>query len=145
MTEPASLFDPFGIGRGLASRLEKVLTQLANQGVNSEQFAKAMHKALGASLATRQLTKQIQNRVLEALNLPTRSDIQAVMERLQAVEDRIAAMAAAVDRLGSSLQPGSASLPLPAPPRTRKPPPQEPAVAATAVPVVRRKSAKARP
>jgi len=145
MTEPASLFDPLGVGRGLASRLEKGLTQLANQGVKSEQFAKAMHKALGASLATRQLTKQFQNRLLEALNLPTRSDIQALTERLQAVEDRIAAMTAAVDRLGSGWQPGSAVLPLPAPPRTRKPPPQAAAVVATAVAVGRRKRGKARP
>lgn len=140
MAEPASLLDPFALWRDLRSQLEKGVAELASQGVNSDEFSAGMHKALGASLATRQVTRELMQRYLEALNVPTRADFQALGERLQAIEDSLLGMSAALDRLGGAEPAGNARPILGGPPRTKKPPLQallqEPApVALAAAPV----------
>ncbi len=123
MAQPKSLLDPFDLFRGLASRLERGLEQAAGRGVRTNGFTRVMHQALGASLLARRLARQAQDGLLEALNLPSRSDLLQLGERLQALEDRIIALSADLaarefDRPMAAPRPG-----LPAPPRTRKPPP----------------------
>lgn len=142
MAQPPSLLDPFELLRGLAAWLEKGLEQAADRGVRSNVFTRAMHKALGASLLAARLRKQLQDDLFAALNLPTRTDVLALGERLQSLEDRIMALSIQLDRLGSSRPSAQVLLPLPSPPRTRKPPAAPPVV--DAVPVARRKSRKAR-
>lgn len=129
MSKPRSLFDPFDLLRGLGARLEKGLEEVANRGVKSDGFAQTVQKAMGASLTAKKITDELQNRLLAALNMPSRADILALGERLQMVEDRIIALASSLDRLAGERLPMRTVLPLPAPPRTRKPPAQ-PAVAA---------------
>jgi hypothetical protein len=138
MTNSRSLSDPFGLLRGLASQLEKGLDSVANRGVRSDRVAKVVHKALGASLIAKNLRTGIQNRVLEALNLPSRSDILALGERLQSIEERVIGLSASLEQIGSGRPPARATLPLPAPPRTRRPPPEPVEVVAT--PVLRKRS-----
>lgn len=132
--------DPFALMRGLASQLEKGLDSLANRGVRSERLAQAAHKALSAQLMAKNVRIQLQNRVLEALNLPSRSDVLALAERLQAIEDRVIALSASLDRAGGERLPARGVLPLPAPPRTRRPPPQEAVPAPIERPVRRRRA-----
>lgn len=148
MTQPRSLLDPFDLLRGLGARLEKGLEDVAGRSVKSDGFAQTMHKAMGASLSAKKLTNEIQNRLLAALNMPSRADILALGERLQMVEDRIIALAGTLDRLdrlGGDRLPLRTALPLPAPPRTRKPP-APPALAAAPTmapkPAARRSRAK---
>jgi hypothetical protein len=122
MTQPKSLLDPFDIFRGLASRLERGLELAAGRGVRADGFTRMMHQALGASLLARRLSRQIQDGLLSALNLPSRSDLLQLGERLQALEDRIIELSAdmAVRKSDRSIAaPRSA---LPAPPRTKRPP-----------------------
>jgi hypothetical protein len=140
MTEPPSLLDPFDLSRGLAARLEKGLERLADWGVRSDGFTRGMHKALAASLLASRVTNRLQNRLLEAMNLPTRSDLLALGEKLQALEDRVIAISTAIDRRDSRGPHRPAALP--SPPRTRKPPPALPQAVA-AVPAARRKSRRA--
>jgi hypothetical protein len=122
MAQPKSLLDPFDLLRGLASRLERRLEKAAGRGVRSDGFTRVMHQALAASLLAEGLSRQVQERLLVALNLPSRSDLLRLGERLQAVEDRIIELSAdlAARDIGrpTSLQ-GSPRL---TPPRTKKPP-----------------------
>jgi hypothetical protein len=129
MAESSSLFDPFGIWSGLAAQLEKRAKELAQQGVNSEQFAQGMNKALGATLAAKKVNKDLMRRWLESLDVPTRADVEALGERLQAIDDRLVAIADALDRLAG---PNAAATTLPSPPRTKKPPPRADAPPAAA-------------
>ena len=145
MSEPRSLLDPFGFWSFVGKRLEKALTEAGNRGVNSEPFAKLMHKALGGSLVAGNLTRALTQRVQEQLNVPTRSDIQALGERLQTIEDRLVGIAACMDAPRSGQMAGSTALRRMSPPRTRKaPPPEAPAPAAAKPRQAPRKTRKVR-
>ena len=147
MAERRSLLDPFGIWRFVGTQLEKALVEAGNRGVRSDEYAKLMHKALGASLVTSNLAKSLLQRAQHLLNVPTRTDIQALGDRLQIIEDRLIGIASSVD-----MAPGKASRPAPprlaSPPRTRKPTAAaaaEPPPAATGRPrATARKTRKAR-
>lgn len=119
MAEPSSLLDPFGLWRGLAAKLEQGAKELADKGVNSDEFARGMHKVMSAALSARKLNRAAARRFLAALEVPTRADVEALAERLHTIDDRLIEIAAALDRLGAK---PSRSAVLPSPPRTRKPP-----------------------
>lgn len=141
MAELPSL-DPFGFWRDLVSQVEKGVNEFANEGMKSDGVVSGMNKALSTTLVTKKITKELMQRYFEALNLPTRSDIQALGERMQAIEDRLIGISASVDRLAGGKALDNAGLPLPAPSRTRKPPVRPPVAVAPPL-VVPRKSRKA--
>ena len=140
MAELPSL-DPFAFWRDLVSQVEKGVIDFAGQSMKSDGVANGMNKALSASLVTKKVTKELMQRYFEALNLPTRPDIQALGERLQKIEDRLIGISATLDRLAGGKPLGHAGLTLPVPSRTRKPPVREP-VAVAPAPVAPRKSKK---
>jgi hypothetical protein len=118
MKEPSSL-DPFVLVRELVARLEKGINQVATPLMKSDGFAKNANKAVSAALVAKKLAQDLTQRYFEALNVPSRSDIIALGDRLQALEDRVVDMQGTLDRLAG----GAASRPaLSAPSRTRKPP-----------------------
>lgn len=100
----------------------------------SESVSKLMKDERAGEVLNRQLTElQLMHRQfselaqasLAAANLPSRSDIEALDERMGRLEDGLAQVASALSQLAQSL--AAASSPLPAPPvtkptRTRRPP-----------------------
>ncbi len=118
MAEPLS-FDPFAPWRDLVSQMEKGVNEFAASGMKSDEFASAMGKALSASVAGKALKQAMLGRYLGALNLPTRTDIEALSGRLQAVEDRLIGLQTTLDRI-AGVKPLAAAGAMP--PRTRKPP-----------------------
>ena len=77
---------------------------------------------------------------LAAANLPSRSDLEALDERMGRLEDGLAQVAAAVSRLQQALEARQAVAPA-VPSRTRKPAPAVPAAAEGAQPATRNSSA----
>ena len=140
MADPLSL-DPFALWRDMVSQMEKGANEFANQASKSEQFTQGMGKAMSASLAAKKISDEFTTRYLTALNLPTRADIEALGERLLAIEDRLIGMSAAIEQLTGVKVSTSAATPTTAPRRTKKPPIEEPVAPA---PVSSRKKAKAR-
>jgi hypothetical protein len=136
MANPPSLLDPFGVWGALGARAESTLKQLADRGVASDGFAFGMNKALNASLWADRRLRKLQHRLLAALELPSRSELLAVGEKLQSVEDRLLALSEQLEQLEAVAAPMRAAALLPAPPRTRKPPP----VAEATAPPRRRKA-----
>jgi len=146
MPEPSSL-DPFALWRDLVSQMEKGVNEVADPTMKSDEFAKVMNKVLSASVAGKTLKREMMNRYFGALNLPTRTDIGALNDRLQAIEDRIIGMSATLDRLAGVKPRAGTGLTVAAPSRTKRPPtpdaaPSAPVVAAA--PAAARKSRKAR-
>ena len=137
MAGPKSL-DPFALVRGLVSQLEKGINERANPLLKSDRFASVANKALGAGMIAKKLAQGLNQSYFEALNVPSRSDILALGDRLQVIEDRMIGVQAALDRLAG----GAARPTLPAPSRTRKPP--QPVIDIAAVPAPRR-TRKAKP
>lgn len=133
MASSRSLFDPLGIWGALGTRAERALKQLADRGVASDGFAMGMNRMLNASLFAERRLRALQHRLLAALELPSRTEIRALDEKLHAVEDRLLALSQHLARLEGNATPRQA-LPLSSPPRTRKPP----AVAASPAPTRRK-------
>ena len=119
MAKSSSLLDPFGLWRGLAAKLEESAKDLADKGVNSDEFTQGVHKLMGAALLARKLNRAVAQRLLEMLNVPTRADVEALGAQLRTVDDRLIDITAALHRVGATSSSGAV---LPSPPRTRKPP-----------------------
>jgi len=147
MAQPSSL-DPFALWRDLVSQMEKGVNEYADPAMKSDEFAKVANKVLSASLAGKALKQEMMNRYFGALNLPTRTDIDALNDRLQAIEDRLIGMSATLDRLAGVKPRAGTGLAVAGPSRTKKPPPIHEAAAtaqvATAAPAAGRKTRKAR-
>ena len=141
MAEPGSL-DPFVLVRDLVSRLEKGINEFANPVMRSDGFSKGANKAMSAAMVAKKLAQDLTQRYFEALNIPSRSDIMALTDRLQSLEDRMIGMQATLDRIAGG---PAHKLALPAPARTRRPPePPEPVTAVVAAPARKRARPPAR-
>lgn len=121
MTQP-SLLDPLSLWRDLVTQVEKGVNEIVHEGMKSEDFRRVAGQVRDANAARRKLTEAVLKRYLEALELPSRSDVRALDERLQIIEDRLVGIAAAVDRLSGAGTGGPAGAGA-YPSRTRKAPP----------------------
>jgi hypothetical protein len=159
MAESSSPLDPFALWRDLVSQVSKDANQWANRGMQTDEFAEGMHKMLGPMLAFGKLSAKAKQGYFEAMNLPSRSDVEALGERLQAVEDKLAELVGLLERSQSRAS-GGAGQAAPVPvvggatrlPRTRKPPEEsaepprvaaQPAPASALAPAAARASARA--
>ncbi len=120
MPQPSSL-DPFALWREWVARVEKDINDVAAPGLGSAEFVEVMNKALSATIAGRSLKRELMNRYLRSLNLPTRSEVEALGDRLHAIEDRLIGMSATLDRI-AGVRPGGTGLSVAAPARTKRPP-----------------------
>lgn len=130
MTEPSSL-DPFALVRGLVARLEKGINSRAGPLMRTDGFARNANRAMSAALVAKKLAKDLTQRYFEVLNVPSRTDLLALGDRVQGLEDRLIAIQATLDRIvGEPPRPRALT-----PPRTRKPP--APVIDVVATPVAR--------
>ena len=141
--------DPFTFWRDLVSQVEKGVNEAADPAMKSDEFAKVANKVLGASVAGKALKREMLNRYFGSLNLPTRSDIDALSDRLQAIEDRLIGMSTTLDRLAGVTPRGGAAPSVAMPSRTKRPPAPAPQAAASPpapapAPSAARKTRKAR-
>ena len=112
MANPPNL-DPAGLWRDMLGQWERGLNNVANHAAGSSEFTSAMHQVTAMSLKMQEATSDMMERSLKALNLPSRSDLLAVHERLGRIE-------AALERLTPApAEPASQAA---QPPRTRKAP-----------------------
>jgi hypothetical protein len=121
--------DPFALWRQMLSQWETGTNEFVNKASESDAYSEGMHRLMGTSLAAKKMSDEFAARVLVALNLPSRADVEALGERLQSIEDRLIEVTRALEMVTGA----SVSRPtLDAPRRTRKPPPEVPAAAAPA-------------
>ena len=92
----------------------------------ADEFSEGMHKLLGPMLVFGKLSTKAKQRYFEAMNLPSRSDIEALADRLQTIEDKLVDIAALFERPrdGASGAAAAGSASVARLPRTRKPPPE---------------------
>jgi predicted RNA-binding protein with EMAP domain len=123
MAQQQSTPDPAAAFRELVSQWEKGFNEFANRTMNSDEFSQAMNKATAASTGMQQQLGELIGRYLMTLNLPSRSEMMNIAERLQAIETGLHRLSTQVDKLAGS----AANGPGPAgPPRTKRPGSAEP-------------------
>ena len=117
--------DPLGVWRDLLSQWEQSVNALANRTMGSEEYSSSMNGAMGATLKMQETMRQFMAAYLASANLPSRSEVQAIAERIGGVEARLDRIALLLERVAAK-EPGQASaqpaVSRPRPPRTKSPP-----------------------
>src|SRR5262245_19115275 len=81
--------DPFEMWRQVVTKLEGGINSMANNSMNSEQFARALHQFTQVSTGMQQTFEKVLDGYFKALRLPSQKDIAGLADRLQRLEDKI--------------------------------------------------------
>ena len=93
---------PFALWRNMLGQWEKGMNDAATKTMASGEFSREMNRVPGASLQMNKARKELLARYFDALNLPTKDDLNALGERLQTMEEQIMRVADAVERIAGS-------------------------------------------
>ncbi|HLZ68503.1 MAG TPA: hypothetical protein VKV26_01195 [Dehalococcoidia bacterium] len=96
--------DLLGPWRQMAEQAEQQWNQYFNQAMGTEAFAGMMGRYMEGYLAFQQSLAHNIERYMQSLNLPTRTDITAIGERLASLESQLSAMAAEQRRLVKKIE-----------------------------------------
>jgi polyhydroxyalkanoate synthase subunit PhaE len=111
--------------REWVTQSERQWNAFFNEVMGTEQYSRSMGRLMAMSLDQQKAMSEAMGRYLGALNLPTRSDILSLSDRLSDIEKRLASIEERMERLagsGPTPTPTSASTATaPRPPRTKKP------------------------
>ncbi|CAN5249516.1 hypothetical protein BH11PSE9_BH11PSE9_20930 [soil metagenome] len=125
MTSKA-LLDPLEMWHKALAQWETTVNELSNRGTSNEHYTRAMQKASTVALDAQQKFDAANSRLLEAMNLPSRQQVDELSGRLLKIEEMLALLP---ERTGGLPQATTAVPDAVRPPRTRKPPPRGTAVA----------------
>jgi len=117
--------DPLAPWRDLVAQWEKNVNALANRTMATDEYSSSMHGAMGATLKMQETLREVMAAYLANANLPSRSEVLAIAERIGGVEARLDRMNALLERIASARESGGAVEPParpPRPPRTKSPP-----------------------
>lgn len=111
-----SEFDPVATWQNMISQWERQLNELSAKISSNEVFAGSMNQATKLSMTTRKSMENNLNRLVQSMQFATQTQMSEALDRLDRIEQKLDAIAAALPSNTAS------SKPFPAPPRrTRKP------------------------
>ena len=113
--QPPEIKDPMDAWRQYLTQAEREWNQYLNQAMGSDAFSQVMGTWMSSFLAMQKNVGETVEKYLTSFNLPSRSDITDLGERLTRIEDRLR-------RIETTVTPSEPSSRRPTPPRTRKPP-----------------------
>jgi polyhydroxyalkanoic acid synthase PhaR subunit len=114
--------DPFAAWRDWLEQTERQLNSFFNQVMGTEQYARFLGQFNELSLNMQKNMGEAMGRYFASLNLPTREDLTALGQRLNAVEQRLATIERSNPSASLTGSGTDADTAKPRPPRTRKPP-----------------------
>jgi hypothetical protein len=121
--------DPLAMWRDMLSQWETNVNALANRTMKSDEYSSSMHGAMGMSLRMQEAIRDFMAAYLATTNLPSRTEVLALGERIGGIEARLDRMNALLERIaaGRPAATGSETGTAPRrPPRTKSPPAAEP-------------------
>lgn len=123
MTASSNL-DPFDMWRQMLGKLEDNINTMANDSMSSEQFNRTLGQLSEVSTGMRQMFDKALDGYFKALRVPSRTDISALAERLDRIEDKVDSLASTIAGESRAARPA----------RTRRPPEDEAASDTSAKP-----------
>jgi hypothetical protein len=115
--------DPVQMWHSFLGDMEKQLNSFSNQAMGSEDFSRFMNQMTGASAGARKAFGDFMERYLAAMNLPSRSELTDLGERLRGIEGRLNDIMSLLQRLHADVVASDAAASgMPRPPRTKRPP-----------------------
>lgn len=106
-------FDPMAAWQDMLRQWEIQTNDWSGKLTETEGFSAAMNQLHKSTVLAQKTFAETTEKLLKSLNLPSKTQLDTVLERLDAIEEEIARL-----RLSLGQQPGAR----PAPKRTRKPP-----------------------
>ena len=113
--------DPFAAWRDWLEQTERQLNSYFNQVMGTEQYARFLGQFNDLSLNMQKNMSEAMGRYFASLNLPTREDLAALGQRLNAIEQRLAAIERNNPSAALAASGAVSAAATPRPPRTRKP------------------------
>jgi len=113
--------DPAAAWRDLVTQWEKNLNELANRTMGSDEFAKSVNQAVGLSAGMQSSLSEAMGRYLASLNLPSRTEMAAIGERLHAIEQRLDRVLELLQASAGAAEAEGAVAGAKPPPRTKRP------------------------
>jgi hypothetical protein len=115
--------DPVQMWQSFLGDMEKQFNSLSNQAMGSEEFSRMMGQMTGAGAGAKKAFGDFMERYLAAMNLPSRSELIDLGERLHSIEGRLNEMMSLLQRVHADvIASDAAASGTPRPPRTKRPP-----------------------
>jgi len=116
--------DPVALWQNMIGEMEKGFNAFANQAMASPEFSKVVNQVGGATAGAQKQLGELMEKYLLSMNLPSRSQMIGMAERLQLIESQLNEIKAMLHQMqGVSAGISGASSQTPRPPRTKRPPP----------------------
>ena len=126
--QPTEPIDPVAAWRDWMNQSERQWNAFLNEAMATDEFSRSMGRGMDMFLNAQGQMNEALGRIFTSMNIPTRTDVMAIADRLAAIEERLLSIEMQLNaaRVNGSL-PGqsvmSDAAPTPErPPRTRKPP-----------------------
>jgi hypothetical protein len=115
--------DPVHMWHSFLGDMEKQLNTFSNQAMGSEEFSRIMGQMTGASVGAKKAFGDFMEKYLAAMNLPSRSELIDLGERLHNIEGRLNDIMSLLQRVHTDVVSADAAASgAPRPPRTKRPP-----------------------
>ena len=116
--------DPVALWQNMLGEMEKGFNAFANQAMASPQFSKVVNQVGGATAGAQKQLGELMEKYLLSMNLPSRSQMVGMAERLQSIEGQLNEIKAMLHQMqGASGGAAGGSSQASRPPRTKRPPP----------------------
>jgi hypothetical protein len=102
-SEGASNLDPFRLWREWYQKSEKSWSDAVTQLIGNDRFAKGTGKYLQEALHVQRMFTEAMAQYLANLNLPSRSDVLSLGDRVGKVEDAVAGLQVEIRQLRRAL------------------------------------------
>ena len=122
-TNETSIPDFSEAWRQWATQSERQWNEFFNQMMSTEEFSQGLGRNLDVFLHFQKTMNEAMGSVFTAMNVPTRTDVLALGDRLLAIENRLAAVEAQITMALASAPAGGANANQARPKRTRQPAP----------------------
>ena len=114
--------DPAQMWQSFLGDMEKQFNSFSNKAMESEEFSRFMHQMTGASVGAKKAFGDFMERYLAAMNLPSRSELTDLGERLHGIEGRLNDIMSLLQRVHADVAAtDAAATGVPRPPRTKRP------------------------
>ena len=114
--------DPVALWQNMIGEMEKGFNAFANQAMGSPEFSKVVNQVGGATAGAQKQLSELMEKYLVSMNMPSRSQMIGMAERLQSIEGQLNEIKALLHQVHSSSGAPTGSLAAPKPPRTKRPP-----------------------
>jgi len=115
--------DPLALWQNMIGEMEKGFNDFANQAMASPEFSKVVNQVGGATAGAQKQLGELMEKYLLSMNLPSRSQMVGMAERLQSIEGQLNEVKAMLHQMQGNAGSSTGFSATARPPRTKRPPP----------------------